>query len=105
MAVFTDQVGNHFELTGLPQRIISIVPSQTELLCDLGLDQQVSGITKFCIHPEQWRKEKNIVGGTKKLHIDKILSLDPDLIIANKEENDREQVLLLQSKIPVWTSD
>ena len=72
--------------------IISLVPSQTELLYDLGLQDEVIGITKFCVHPLKWFKNKTRIGGTKKLNIDKIKSLHPDLIIANKEENVKEQV-------------
>ena len=86
-------------------RIISLVPSQTELLYDLGLDKQVIGITKFCIHPGNWRSEKNIIGGTKNLNIEKIKSLKPDLIIANKEENEQKQIEALSELFPVWTSD
>ncbi|WP_020534465.1 helical backbone metal receptor [Lewinella cohaerens] len=87
-----------------PQRIVSLVPSQTELLADLGLGDSVVGITKFCVHPSSWRKEKTIIGGTKQLHLDRIRSLKPDLIIANQEENDREQVEALAVDFPVWVS-
>ncbi len=86
-------------------RIISIVPSQTELLIDLGLKDQLVGITKFCVHPKDLRKEIAIVGGTKQLDIDKIRSLKPDLIIANKEENLRDQIEVLSKEFPVWISD
>lgn len=87
-----------------PQRIVSLVPSQTELLADLGLEEQVVGLTKFCVHPSSWRKDKTIVGGTKQLHLDRIRQLKPDLIIANQEENDREQVEMLALEFPVWVS-
>jgi ABC-type Fe3+-hydroxamate transport system substrate-binding protein len=88
-----------------PVRIISLVPSQTELLFSLGLDNQVIGITKFCIHPETWYRSKTRVGGTKKLNFEIIRSLKPDLIIANKEENDQEQITQLMQEYPVWLSD
>lgn len=88
-----------------PRRIISLVPSQTELLYHLGLDAEVVGITKFCIHPGHWFRHKTRIGGTKALHIERIKALEPDLIIANKEENDREQVKALMDAFPVWTSD
>jgi len=81
------------------------VPSQTELLADLGLYETVVGITKFCVHPESWFRTKTRVGGTKKLKLDIIGSLNPDLIIANKEENERGQVEELAKRFPVWTSD
>jgi ABC-type Fe3+-hydroxamate transport system substrate-binding protein len=88
-----------------PQRIISLVPSQTELLFHLELEDETVGITRFCIHPETWYRSKKRVGGTKDLHLDLIRDLQPDLVIANKEENNREQVLAISQYCPVWTSD
>ena len=88
-----------------PQRIISVVPSQTELLYDLGLRDEVIGITKFCIHPNEWFRSKTRVGGTKNLHIDRIHALQPDLILANKEENTKAQIEELQHHYPVYVSD
>ena len=105
MPAFTDQTGRTIFLKSSPQRIISLVPSQTELLSDLGLNEQVIGITKFCVHPSQWFYSKPRVGGTKKLHIDIIDQLQPDLIIANKEENVKEEVEDLASRYPVWISE
>jgi ABC-type Fe3+-hydroxamate transport system substrate-binding protein len=103
---YTDQVGNNVTTyNGTPERIVSLVPSQTELLADLGLEQQVVGITKFCIYPPSWRKTKTIVGGTKNFHFDTIHSLKPDLIIGNKEENYQEGIVTLQETYPVWLSD
>lgn len=100
--MITDTLG---ELTFIPKRIISVVPSQTELLFDLGLENEIVGITKFCIHPKEICETKAIVGGTKNLNIEKIISLQPDLIIANKEENIKEQIELLAEKFPVWLTD
>lgn len=88
-----------------PKRIISLVPSQTELLHYLGLDQRVVGITKFCVHPKGWYKHKTKVGGTKTVHLEKVAALNPDLIIGNKEENTKEQIEALQKQYPVWISD
>ena len=106
MKTFTDQIGNIISLAQCPpKRIISLVPSQTELLFDLGLDDSIVGITKFCIHPKDKTKNKIKVGGTKNFHIKKIVSLKPDLIIGNKEENDRERIEHLQTLFPVWMSD
>jgi ABC-type Fe3+-hydroxamate transport system substrate-binding protein len=102
---FSDQMGNQVLLTRPPQRIISLVPSQTELLFDLGLDETVLGITKFCTHPSDWLACKVVVGGTKKFRFDIIDKLDPDLIIGNKEENYREGIETLRKKYPVWMSD
>lgn len=88
-----------------PKRIVSLVPSQTELLYYLGLEQETVGITKFCIHPSNWFQNKVKVGGTKKIDIEKIKKLQPDLIIANKEENVKEQVEALSASFPVWVTD
>ncbi len=96
---------NPGQLSYTPKRIISLVPSQTELLHYLGLDEETIAITKFCVHPEEWFKNKTRIGGTKTLDLDKIISLEPDLIIANKEENVKEQVELLAEKFPVWVTD
>jgi ABC-type Fe3+-hydroxamate transport system substrate-binding protein len=97
MRVFRDQLNRPVELRGIPKRIISIVPSQTELLFYLGLDTEVIGITRFCVHPADKFKSTIKVGGTKQLDIEKIRLLSPDLIIANKEENDRLQVEALMN--------
>ncbi|WP_316765420.1 helical backbone metal receptor [Pedobacter frigiditerrae] len=100
-----DQLGNEVMFNYPPKRIVSIVPSQTELLFDLGLDEEVVGVTKFCIHPIEKFAAKTKVGGTKKLLIEKIRDLKPDLIIGNKEENTKEEVELLMQEFPVWMSD
>jgi ABC-type Fe3+-hydroxamate transport system substrate-binding protein len=105
MLFYIDQLGNNIELPAAPKRIISLVPSQTELLHYLGLEAELIGITKFCIHPSTWFKTKERIGGTKQLNIEKIKSLAPDFIIANKEENTREQIEELQQLFPVWISD
>lgn len=105
MAVYTDQLGKKIELDHIPKRIISLVPSQTELLHSLGLEEEVIGITKFCVHPQQWFRHKIRIGGTKQLDIDKIKKLQPDLIIANKEENTKLQIEELAIEFPVWISD
>lgn len=88
-----------------PQRIISLVPSITELLFDLDLSTETVGITKFCIHPAKWYQTKEKTGGTKNLNIEKIKSLQPDLIIANKEENTQEQIEILANIFPVYLTD
>lgn len=105
MPVFIDQKGRNIILDRMPQRIVSLVPSQTELLYDLGLRDEVVGITKFCVHPHEWFVSKTKVGGTRQLKMDVIHNLQPDLIIANKEENIKEQVEDLSKHYPVWTSN
>lgn len=101
----TDMMGRSLDVPELPQRIVSLVPSQTELLHDLGLEEEVVGITKFCIHPDAWFRSKTRVGGTKQVHADRVAALQPDLIIANKEENVKEQIEALSAIAPVWVSD
>ena len=103
--IFIDHLGNTIELTDTPKRIISLVPSQTELLWDLGLHNEIVGITKFCIHPKEMFKSKTRVGGTKTIDIDKIRNLKPDLLIGNKEENEHSQIIELQKEFNVWISD
>lgn len=102
---FTDQMGNEILINFPPKRIVSIVPSQTELLFDLGLDHEIIGLTKFCIHPIEKFAERTKVGGTKKLNIDLIKDLKPDLIIGNKEENTQSDIEELAEHFPVWMSD
>ncbi|MEO6191040.1 MAG: helical backbone metal receptor [Saprospiraceae bacterium] len=103
--IFIDQLQRQVKISSPVQRIISIVPSQTELLYQLGLEEQVVGITKFCIHPSDWFKNKTKVGGTKKLKLELIESLNPDLIIANKEENNEQDIEWIAKRFPVWISD
>jgi ABC-type Fe3+-hydroxamate transport system substrate-binding protein len=98
-------MGNELTLAAPPRRIISLVPSQTELLFELGLENQIAGITKFCIHPKEKTGTIPKIGGTKKFDLDKIISLQPDLIIGNKEENYKEGIEALQKRFPVWMSD
>lgn len=100
-----DQMGSEVKVHNLPRRIISLVPSQTELLFELGLEKEVVGITRFCEVPEVWHKTKTKVGGTKKINLEVINNLKPDLIIGNKEENDKDYIELLKKNYPVWMSD
>jgi len=101
----TDQLGNKITFEFPPRRIISLVPSQTELLSELSLDERVIGITKFCVHPDAWKNTKVIVGGTKNFSVERIAALNPDLIIGNKEENDQQRIGALTRNFPVWMSD
>jgi len=105
MPVYIDQLDRRIELEIVPKRIISLVPSQTELLYDLGLRDEVVGITKFCVHPQEWFKTKTRVGGTKKINFDIIKQLEPDLIIGNKEENEKTFIEELMKRYNVWMSD
>jgi len=103
--ILIDQMNRRVEVVLDPLRIVSLVPSQTELLYDLGLNEQVVGITKFCIHPKQWHQKKKRIGGTKNLKIKEIIDLNPDLIIGNKEENTSSDIHALSDYCPVWMSD
>jgi len=105
MKQFTDQLGTSHSFEFSPKRIISLVPSQTELLYDLGLEDKIVGITKFCVHPYHFKSTKKIVGGTKKVRFDKIRMLEPDIIICNKEENTQEIVEELRKICPVWVTN
>lgn len=100
-----DQMGLRVSVPDNPRRIVSLVPSQTELLYHLGLGDRVVGITKFCVHPEKWFRSKTRIGGTKQLKIDAIGQLQPDLILGNKEENQKEDIAALRGIAPVWMSD
>ncbi len=103
--ICTDQLGRRIEFIQPPKRIVSLVPSQTELLVSLGLSDDIVGITKFCVHPKIIRSQKAIVGGTKKVNYEKIKKLNPDIILCNKEENTREIVEYLEKEYPVHVSD
>jgi ABC-type Fe3+-hydroxamate transport system substrate-binding protein len=103
--IFTDQMNGRVELSATPKRIVSLVPSQTELLADLGLADNLVGITKFCVHPESVYQTVTRVGGTKDFSIEKILALKPDLVIGNKEENIKHLIEELAFSVPVWMSD
>ena len=102
---FLDQMNRKIYLPSTPRRIVSLVPSQTELLFDLGLEREVQGVTKFCIHPKSWWQKKEKVGGTKNINFKQIDKLKPDLIIANKEENTESEIKHLMKEYPVWISD
>lgn len=105
MISFKDQLNRELLFEKRPQRIISLVPSQTELLVDLGLENQLVGVTKFCVHPKHLKKSKTIVGGTKNIKIEKIKILNPDIILCNKEENTEEIVGECSKICPVHISD
>lgn len=103
--IVKDQLERELEFDSTPQRIVSLVPSQTELLVDLGVGDRLVGVTKFCVHPKGLREKTTVVGGTKKVHLERIYALNPDLIICNKEENTAKMVEELEDIAPVWISD
>jgi ABC-type Fe3+-hydroxamate transport system substrate-binding protein len=99
MPLFTDQTGRKISLDKTPKRIISLVPSQTELLFDLDLTEEVVGITKFCIHPKEWFQIKTKVGGTKELKLYVIHQLNPDLIIQYSGKNSSSKPAEVQALV------
>ncbi len=105
MKIVRDQIGREITLNSTPKRIISLVPSQTELLCDLALENELVGITKFCVHPYHLKSTKTIVGGTKKVDYEKIKALNPDFILCNKEENAYDMLPELEKIAPTYFSD
>jgi ABC-type Fe3+-hydroxamate transport system substrate-binding protein len=100
-----DDIGESITFSYPPRRIISLVPSQTELLHYFDLEEEVLGITKYCVHPPSWQQTKIQIGGTKVFDFDAIDKLQPDLIIGNKEENYFEGVNKLRQKYPVFITD
>lgn len=102
---FVDQLNNTITLSETPKRIVCLVPSLTELLVDLGLEENIVGITKFCVHPKHIRKKATVVGGTKNVHFDKIERLQPEIILCNKEENTKEIMVACNKIAPVHISD
>lgn len=105
MPTFTDQIGNVIELQSVPTKIVSLVPSQTELLFYLQLNNKILGCTKFCIYPAHKTKLVKKIGGTKNVNTARVLALQPHLVIANKEENLQTTITELQKFVPVWVSE
>jgi ABC-type Fe3+-hydroxamate transport system substrate-binding protein len=101
-----DSLDRELEIVRPPARIVSLVPSLTETLFALGVGDAVVGVTDFCVHPEQAVRAKPRVGGTKNPSVEAILELDPDLVVANKEENRRRHVEELAAEgVPVFVTD
>lgn len=100
-----DMTGRTVLIPDQVSRIVSLVPSQTELIHYLGKGDTIVGRTVFCIHPSDKVRNAENIGGTKKVRYEKIDELKPDLIICNKEENTTEIVEKLSEKYPVWVSD
>ncbi len=103
--IYKDALGRKIDIPQTPGRIVSLVPSLTELLHDMGLERAIAGITKYCIHPVHYRHTKTIVGGTKKVKFDTLKALNPDFILCSKEENTAEMVSKLEQIAPVYVSD
>jgi ABC-type Fe3+-hydroxamate transport system substrate-binding protein len=105
MAARVDASGVAVALARPPRRIVSLVPSITETLCGLGLADALVGITVYCVEPRDVVSTKTRIGGEKNPDLEKIRGLEPDLVIANIEENLRDHVDTLRSwSIPVWVT-
>lgn len=99
-----DALGRALVVPTRPRRIVSLVPSLTELLADLGLDEEVVGLTTFCVRPPGWRERKTRVGGTKRVNLERVRALAPDLVLANQEENTQADVEALSALAPVYVT-
>jgi len=100
-----DQIERTIEITKPPERILSLVPSITELLLELGLERKMAGRTRFCIHPADKVRSIPVIGGVMGLNQHEIEKISPDLILAAKEENAKNEILNLSRRYPVWVSD
>ena len=105
LAKTTDHLCRKFSFRKPPERIVSLVPSISELIWDLGMEKELVGITRFCVNPREMFKTKTRVGGTKEIKMDRLNKASPDLIVANKEENTREMVGELEKQYPVYVTD
>jgi len=98
-----DGRGKEVMLPSVPARIVSLVPSTTESLFELGCADRVVGVSRFCVHPTEV-SEVPRVGGTKDVDIDRVLALEPDVVIGNCEENTREVFDALEAHVPVYAA-
>ena len=103
--IVCDQLGRKVVVPSSPRRIISLVPSLSEYLVNVGAAERLVGVTRYCNRPPDILKSRVSVGGTKKFDFEAIRALKPDLIIANKEENYQSGIDALASEFPVWVSD
>ncbi len=92
----TDDLERVVELERPAERIVSLVPSITETLFALGAGERVVGVTIYCVHPAEQVRTRTRVGGTKNIALKTIVELAPDLVIANVEENRRQQIAALE---------
>ncbi|MEC1178376.1 helical backbone metal receptor [Metasolibacillus meyeri] len=105
MRTITDHIGRQVLCSSEPKRIISICPAITETLFALGAEEQLVGRTKYCIFPKGQIEKLTAVGGTKQVDVDVIKQLQPDLILAEKEENTEEIVKQLEQIAPVFVAE
>lgn len=105
MVALTDASGVRLAVTRPPRRIVSLIPSTTETLCALGLADALVGVTNYCREPADVVRTKTRIGGEKDPDLEAILALQPDLVIANVEENEATHVAALRARdVPVWVT-
>lgn len=103
--VFHDALSRKVNIVSFPKRIVSLAPGITEILYALGLDREIAGVTTFCTYPEAARLKPRI-GGFTNISVEKILSLNPDLVIGTADGNSKETVAKLESLgIPVYVTN
>ena len=102
---FFDDLGKTIFINKIPKRIVSLCPSITETLCELGLSDKIIACTDYCIHPIDKVKNINKIGGPKNFSEEKILKLSPDIIFAVKEENDANKIINISKKITTYVFD
>ena len=100
--------GHHartLQFTHPPKRVVSLVPSLTESMFELGLGSAVVGITDYCVHPAAALAGLPRLGGTKNPRLEEIVALKPELVMANMEENHRQTVEALEEQgLAVWVT-
>ncbi len=102
---YVDALGRTLEIKSAPRRIVSLVPSLTEALFVFGVGKAVVGVTDFCVEPREAVAAKTKVGGTKMLNVERLLSLEPDLVVASAEENRKEDIqALVRAGLPVFVT-
>ena len=99
-----DGVGRQVTVPEPPRRIVSLVPSTTETLAELGLAERVVGRTRYCVHPRPWVEGVPTVGGTKDVDVASVAALEPDLIVGNEEENRPELWAELEALAPLYVA-
>lgn len=101
----TDDLGRRVCLPDGPQRIVCLCPSMTETLFALGVGDRMVGRTRYCVHPQPAVECVSVVGGTKDVNPCRVEELNPDLVIAVREENVQDQVLTMAQHVPVYVFD
>ncbi|MCB0833744.1 MAG: ABC transporter substrate-binding protein [Bacteroidetes bacterium] len=99
-----DALGRHVRFDRPPTRVVSLIPSITESLFELGLESSVQGVSKYCIYPAGLTDGKRKVGGQKNPDFQAIEEINPDLIILNREENKPDHIRKLGEKYPIWVT-